>query len=110
MREKIATSLQFSMVFLQKSTLIKKILDETEVEIQTKRLKFRKHIEKLLCFITAVKARILGGEAEWVSGIFAVAELRAGLELVNNSTEICALQTRMSGVSCPAQDVHCSVT
>lgn len=44
-------------------------------------------MEKLLCFITGVKDRILGGEAEWVSGIFAVAQLRTGLRLVNNITE-----------------------
>lgn len=63
------------------------LMKKPEVEIQSERGKFWKHIEKLLCFIADVKDRIWGGEAEWVSGIFAVAELRAGLELVNNITE-----------------------
>lgn len=84
-REKIATSLQSSLVFLQKSISIKRVLDETQVEMQTKRWKFQKHIEKLFWFITVVKDMILEGEAERVSGIFA--ELRAGLQLINNSTE-----------------------
>lgn len=89
MREKIATSLQFPMVFLQKIHLKKNTgwywgWDSRD---NFQRWKFRKHIEKLLCFITDVKDRILGGEGDWVSGIFAVAELRTGLELVNNSTE-----------------------
>lgn len=63
------------------------LIKKTWGEIQSERGKFRKHIAKLLCFIADVKDRIWGGEAQWFSGISAVAELRTGLELVNNITE-----------------------